>query len=97
MIIIHAKNYVNASKEEEFVNEIQQLISASKAESGNISYDLFKDTAEEHAYMMVEVWQDLEAVDAHNKSEHFTSFVAKAPEYLSRPIELKVFNGKQIK
>ncbi|MGG1574729.1 putative quinol monooxygenase [Fictibacillus sp. NRS-1165] len=97
MIIIHARNFVNPEKEEAFVQEIQGLISASRAESGNMAYDLFKDTEEEHAYMMVEVWEDLEAVDAHNKSKHFTSFVAKASDYLSRPMELKVFNGKQIK
>lgn len=96
MILIHAKMFVNPAKEEQFVAEVQELISASQQESGNVSYDLFKDTKED-AYMMIEGWKDLEAVDAHNKSSHFQAFVGKAPNYLTRPLDVKVFNAQQIK
>ncbi|MDM5200545.1 putative quinol monooxygenase [Fictibacillus enclensis] len=97
MILIHAKMFVNPTKEEEFLAEVQQLISASQEESGNVSYELFKDTVEDSAYLMVEGWKDLEAVDAHNKSRHFTQFVGKAPNYLIRPLDVKVFNAQQVK
>ncbi|SDM99129.1 Quinol monooxygenase YgiN [Fictibacillus solisalsi] len=97
MIIIHAKMFVNPTKEEEFLEEVQQLISASQEEIGNVSYDLFKDTVEDSAYLMVEGWKDLEAVDAHNKSSHFTEFVGKAQNYLIRPLDVKVFNAQQVK
>ncbi|MDN4525725.1 putative quinol monooxygenase [Fictibacillus fluitans] len=97
MILIHAKMFVNPVKEEEFLAEVQQLISASQEEGGNVSYDLYKDTVEDSAYMMVENWKDLEAVDAHNKSSHFTEFVGKAQNYLIRPLDVKVFNAQQVK
>ncbi|KSU83241.1 MULTISPECIES: putative quinol monooxygenase [Fictibacillus] len=97
MILIHAKMFVNPTKEEEFLAEVQQLISASQEESGNVSYELFKDTVEDSAYLMVEGWKDLEAVDAHNKSSHFTQFVGKAQNYLIRPLDVKVFNAQQVK
>ncbi|MFY0758021.1 putative quinol monooxygenase [Metabacillus dongyingensis] len=96
MIIIHAGFKVIAEKENDFLNEIRSLVAASRAESGNISYDLLKDTEQDGAYTMVEVWESAEAVAAHNSSEHFTSFVGKAPQFMAAPLQVKMFDGKQL-
>ncbi|MFB5268266.1 putative quinol monooxygenase [Paenibacillus enshidis] len=94
MIIIHATFHVNPAKNEDFMREIQTLISASREEDGNISYSLYKDTEKESSYTMVEVWKDPNAVGFHNQSAHFQAFVAKAPEYLSAPTEIKAYTGE---
>jgi quinol monooxygenase YgiN len=96
MIIIHAGFKVNAEKENDFLNEIRSLVAASRAESGNISYDFMKDTEQDGAYTMVEVWESAEAVAAHNSSEHFTSFVGKAPQFMAAPLQVKMFDGKPL-
>ncbi|OEH92084.1 putative quinol monooxygenase [Bacillus solimangrovi] len=96
MVIIHATMAVNPAKEQAFVENIRPLITASRAESGNISYDLMKDTEKDSLYTMVEVWKDAEAVHNHNMSEHFTSFKEKASEYLIAPLEAKVFEAKPL-
>ncbi|MEI5908081.1 putative quinol monooxygenase [Bacillus spongiae] len=96
MIIIHATIQVNPTKEHTFMEEVQSLISASRAESGNISYDLMKDTEKDGVYTMVEVWKDFEAVQSHNVSEHFTYFTGKASEYLTAPLDAKVFEAKAV-
>jgi quinol monooxygenase YgiN len=97
MIIIHATFHINPAKQDTFLNEIQPLIVASKAESGNISYNLQKDTENENIYTMVEVWQDLQAVASHNSSEHFTVFVSKAKDFLTAPLDVKAFEGQPLK
>ncbi len=45
----------------------------------------------ESVYTMVEVWKDEEAVASHNTSEHFTSFVSKAVQFLTAPLNIKSF------
>lgn len=97
MIIIHATFQINPAKENQFLEEIQPLISASREESGNISYRLQKDVEKEYVYMMVEVWQDMQAVASHNSSDHFTKFVAKAKDFLAAPLEVKAFEGQSLK
>ncbi|MED1203567.1 putative quinol monooxygenase [Heyndrickxia acidicola] len=97
MIIIHAGLTVNPEKQEAFLKELQPLIEASRKESGNISYDLKKDTEKENVFTMVEVWQDAAAVASHNASEHFTSFVAKAKEFLAAPLDVKAYEGQPLK
>ncbi|NDI33174.1 putative quinol monooxygenase [Chengkuizengella sediminis] len=94
MIMIHAVLHVNSKKEQDFKEEIQSLIKDSRAESGNISYQLMKDTEKENVYMMVEEWKDAEAIQSHNTSKHFTAFVGKASEYLTAPLDVKVYDAR---
>lgn len=97
MIIIHATMQVNPTKEEQFLKENQSLIAASRQESGNLSYSLYKDTEKDSTYTMIEVWKDQEAVMNHNASEHFTFFIGTAKQYLTSPLEVKAFSGEPLK
>ncbi|WP_459502670.1 putative quinol monooxygenase [Bacillus sp. C1] len=97
MIIIHAEFQVNPVKEAAFLEEIRPLIQGSREENGNVSYNLYKDTEKESVFTMVEIWETEEAVASHNKSEHFTSFVAQANQYLTAPLNIKVYAGQQVK
>lgn len=96
MIIIHAEFKIQEDKEQAFLEEIRPLLTASKAENGNITYDLMKSTENKCAYTMIEVWQDMMAVESHNKSEHFTSFVNKAPQFLAAPLDVKLYEGTEL-
>lgn len=93
MIIIHAVMQIDSTKQQSFLEEIETLIRASRQESGNISYNLYKDIEKNHTFTMVEVWQDAAAVESHNTSEHFTFFVAKASNFLVAPLDIKAYDG----
>ncbi|MED2788009.1 putative quinol monooxygenase [Bacillus thuringiensis] len=97
MIIIHAIFQVDPAKQQAFLEEIQPLLHGSREESGNVSYDLYKDIEKESVYTMVEVWKDEAAVASHNTSEHFTSFVSKAAQFLTAQLNIKVYNGELVK
>ncbi|QQZ09936.1 putative quinol monooxygenase [Heyndrickxia vini] len=97
MIIVHATFQINPDKENLFLEEIQPLIAASREENGNISYSLQKDVENEHVFLMIEIWQDMQAVASHNSSDHFTKFVAKAKDFLTAPLEIKAYEGQQLK
>lgn len=96
MIIIHAEMKVNREVEAEFLEAVQQLIESSRAEAGNVSYKLLKDTDQNDTYLMIEKWEDQQAVEAHNASSHFQTFVAKAPKYLTAPLQVQAFMGQPI-
>jgi quinol monooxygenase YgiN len=96
MIIIHAEFQINPMKEQAFLEEIHPLVASSRAEDGNITYDLMKDTERESVYTMVEVWKDSAAVEIHNTSEHFTSFVGRASDYLAAPLNVKIYEGNKV-
>lgn len=97
MIIIHANLQIQPEQEQTFLEETKILLAATRAEEGNISYELKKSTEQDYHYTMVEVWKDLEATTIHNTSEHFKAFVQKAPTFMAAPMDLKVFNGELVK
>ncbi|UII58233.1 antibiotic biosynthesis monooxygenase (plasmid) [Cytobacillus spongiae] len=96
MIIIHAQFQITPNKEQAFLEEIRSLVASSREEEGNVSYDLMKDTEKESVYTMVEVWKDSAAVETHNTSKHFTSFVGRAPEYLAAPLDVKIYEANKV-
>lgn len=94
MIIIHAVMQVNPALKEKFLAEAKQLLAATRQEEGNLSYELYNHFEQDNTYIMVETWRDMEAVGSHNSSSHFTGFAAKAPEFLTAPLDVKVYNAE---
>ncbi|TSB47937.1 putative quinol monooxygenase [Alkalicoccobacillus porphyridii] len=96
MIIIHAKMSVKPEYKEEFLKEIEAVIEGTRAEAGNTSYELFQDPKDANGFVMVENWKDMEAVQAHNTSPHFQSFIAAAKDMLSAPLQADVYQGEKL-
>ena len=55
--------------------QFKDLVKASRAEEGNISYDLHQEIGKPERFVFVENWKSQAAIDAHNASEHFQGFV----------------------
>ncbi|BCG57129.1 putative quinol monooxygenase [Paenibacillus sp. URB8-2] len=95
MIIIHAVFHVNPERRETFLVETGPLVAASQAEEGNLSYELYEHSEQKNVFIMVETWRDSEAVKFHNATSHFTAFAGKAGEFLSAPLDVKVYSAEQ--
>ena len=59
---------------------LTELVPASRAESGNVRYDLHQDIANPNRFVFVECWRDEAAVKAHEASAHFQCFLAVSAE-----------------
>lgn len=62
----------------------EKLIAASQAEEGCIYYDLHKDMSDttNTKYVILEIWKDQQAIDAHNESHHFKTFQQTSGDYI---------------
>ncbi|CNI23718.1 antibiotic biosynthesis monooxygenase [Yersinia mollaretii] len=81
----------------EFVNEVKeavhQIIEPSREEKGNLQYDLHAENDQKGSFVFFERWASDEALDKHNKSQHFRDFV-KSIDGKLESIEIKTL--KQI-
>ncbi|WP_409305944.1 putative quinol monooxygenase [Peribacillus sp. SCS-155] len=75
---------------------MQKLLAASCEENGNISYNLYKNTENNNVFTMVEVWKELRQLPFITKA-FFTSFIGKAKEFLTAPLDVKAFDGQPAK
>ena len=75
MIRIVAKSVIKDDKIETYIQLVKELIEKSRQEQGCISYGLFQDINNPSIITFIEDWQDQEAIDLHNNSEHFKRIV----------------------
>lgn len=66
---------VQAAYCEELLTVFQQLLKASRQESGNLRYDLHQVKNNAQQFVFIETWASEEAVQAHNASPHFATFL----------------------
>ncbi len=85
MLRIVADNFVEPSKLEEFMGYAEELVAETRKEEGNLSYHLHRDTADEYHLTFLEEWKDMDAIESHNASRHFTTLVPKMGECASKP------------
>jgi quinol monooxygenase YgiN len=64
------------------------LAEKSRAEAGCTSYEVLQDLAAPETFLLVEEWQSIAALDAHNKTPHFHQAVAKSAVLLAAPLEV---------
>ena len=85
---------VQEGKNDEFLSAFRELASQVRTnEAGNKLYQLFKSRKEPNTYVVMEIYQDQAALDAHGKSDHFRAAGPKlAPAMAGRP-EVQYFDA----
>ena len=78
---------VQAGKGDEFEAVFRDLAAQVRAnEPGNKLYQVFKSRKEANTYIVMEIYQDQGALEAHGKSDHFRAAGPKiAPTMAGRP------------
>jgi quinol monooxygenase YgiN len=92
MITIVAKCQVKPETGDDIIKLALDLVTASRKEEGNISYDFYADVSDSHRFTFIEVWKDQEAINSHNKTAHFQNFVAKAAPLFAGPLDIALYN-----
>ncbi|OJA41633.1 antibiotic biosynthesis monooxygenase [Burkholderia ubonensis] len=70
--------------------ELRGLVAATRAEPGNLRYDLFRQADGSPGFDLFEVYEDVAALEAHRASPHYIAYRAKAGEWLAQPPVVKV-------
>lgn len=75
MIKIVANITVQAAHRDPLLAIFKQLLEASRQESGNLRYDLHQAQDNPNQFVFIETWASQAAVDTHNASPHFATFL----------------------
>lgn len=91
MITIVAKITLKVGTKAEFMTYAKALVEKSNQEVGCHSYQLFEDIKDENIVTFIEEWQDMAAIESHNKSEHFTQMLPIFDAYKAQPLEISLY------
>lgn len=57
------------------------MVDASKAEDGCLLYDIFQLKQEQSKFIVIESWENEEALNGHKKSSHYIHYKANFEPY----------------
>jgi quinol monooxygenase YgiN len=60
------------------------MLAPSRAEAGNLRYDLWRDQAEPSRFVLDELYADNDAIAAHRASAHFQDYLSRINDLAER-------------
>lgn len=88
MILIVVKQPVRAKYADDFPNLVADFTNASRAEPGCVSFDWYRSADDPNLYVLIEIFKDDAAGQAHVESEHFKVAGEAMPRWLSAAPEI---------
>jgi quinol monooxygenase YgiN len=73
-----------SGRAEELRALLDGMVVASRAEPGNLQYDLWCDHADAGRFVLMELYTDETAVAAHRASPHFKNYLSKINDLAER-------------
>lgn len=89
-IAIFASIQARPEHRDEVLQALRQMVSASRAEPGNLRYDLFERDGALGTFDLYELYVDHSAVEAHRHSAHYADYRQRTAAWLSSRPEVKV-------
>jgi quinol monooxygenase YgiN len=75
----------------ELGDALKGLVEPTRAEPGNISYELLASLDDDRDYTFVEEYRDGDALDAHMNSPHVQVAIAAMPELVEGDLDLRKY------
>ena len=85
LLIVHVDVAVAAGQEEAFLAATRRNAEASRAEPGVLRFDVLVDRDDPAHVVLVEVYRDAAAADAHKTTEHYRVWREAAEPMMARP------------
>lgn len=82
--------HCNTDAEEAFELELKKLVEASLLDEGCIKYELYQYQHENCRYIVIEEWQDEQALKKHQEAPHYKHFGRVSPVLLAEQPQIKV-------
>jgi len=75
MIVVIARAKIRPEKRDGFLAAASACVETSRAESGNIAYDVYESATETNSFVVLERWKSHEDNRAHLQSAHTQTFL----------------------
>ena len=86
-VVYLVKIFVKNGYEKDFIDAVKLNREGTRREPGNIKFDLLQDEQNDSEFMLYEVYESSEAVDAHRKTEHYLKWKETVEIMMEKPRE----------
>ena len=90
MIKVVAKSFAKEGKLDRILELSKEMVEKTVKEGGCIKYELYQDTKDPKVLIIIEEWEDEEALNKHMASEHFRRIIPQLNELREKPSEVNL-------
>jgi autoinducer 2-degrading protein len=87
LLIVHVDIAVIPDQLQGFLDATEENAMASRKESGVVRFDVLRDLADAHHFVLVEIYRDEEAAAAHKETGHYQRWRDIVAQMMARPRE----------
>ena len=87
-LTVIAKFQAKPGMESRYKEELQGMLTPSRAETGCLNYDVFQSNDDPAIFFTYENWTGKDALDAHMQTPHFKALGEKSKELLAKPMDI---------
>lgn len=95
-IIILGRVDFEPGHRERWLEHIDALVAATRAEPGCRRYDVLADPASPTGVMAIEIYDSADAFAAHGASSHLAEFLAKTKECKTRQSNVEMYEATSV-
>jgi quinol monooxygenase YgiN len=85
LLIVHVDIEVIPDQLQGFLDATEENAMASRKESGVVRFDVLRDLADPHHFVLVEIYRDEEAAAAHKDTGHYQRWRDIVAQMMARP------------
>lgn len=89
--VINARITVKPEAIDQFVFYARFIIEASNLEKGCLVYKLYQEVGKPSSFIFYEEYVDQDAIDFHNSTDHFKTFIGQITDILDGNPGIEVF------
>lgn len=89
-IVLIARVKVKEDKIDELKSAAMKIVADSRAEEGNINYDIHQSVEDETIFFWHETWKNKAAIDEHFETPFFKEFFETVSELVAEPPQINL-------
>ena len=89
--VINARITVQPDAVEQFLSYANVIVLASNLEQGCLVYNLYQEVGKPSSFIFYEEYVNQDAIDFHNSTNHFKTFIAQITDILEGNPVIEVF------
>jgi quinol monooxygenase YgiN len=89
--VINARITVKPEAIEQFLSYANLIVLASNLEKGCLVYNLYQEVGNPAGFIFYEEYVDQDAVEFHNSTNHFKTFIGQIGDLLAEAPQIEVF------
>ena len=89
--VITARITVQPDAAEQFLSYAGVIVAASNLEEGCLVYKLYREVGKPSSFIFYEEYVSQEAIDFHNSTSHFKTFISQITPILAESPVIEVF------